>query len=267
MSFVPQTSAITVAALYIYPMKSCRGQALSHSVMDGRGFKHDRAFMLVHPNGDFVLRSRYPRIVLIDVFVEDTFLRLQAPGMNPLQIEFKLSGLPVEVTVWDSLCEAIDQGDRAADWFSTFLGTSCRLVRMTDTWQRPTTGHNQVSFVDSSPFLLTSESSLADLNSRLTEPAPMLRFRPNIVLSGTAPFAEDEWKRIRIGEHIFKTAEACRRCMMITIHPNMAVVSKEPLHTLTTYRRSPSGHALFGQYLTHSQLGTIHVGDSVEILE
>ncbi len=267
MSFVPQTSAITVAALYIYPMKSCRGQALSHGVIDRRGFKHDRTFMLVHPNGDFVLRSYYPRIVLIDVFVEDTFLRLQAPGMNPLQIECKLSGLPVEVTVWGNLCEAIDQGDRVADWFSTFLGTPCRLVRMTDTWQRLTARHDQVSFVDSSPFLLTSESSLADLDSRLAEPAPMLRFRPNIVLCGAAPFAEDGWKRIRIGEYIFETAEACRRCMMITIHPDTAVVSKEPLRTLATYRRGPSGHALFGQYLIHRQPGTIHVGDPVEILE
>ena len=266
MSFVPQTTSITVAALYMYPMKSCRGQALSYAVMDRWGFRHDRAFMLVHPNGDFVLRSEYPRMVLIDVFVEDSFLRLQAPGMSPLQVECKLSGLPVEVTAWSNRYEAIDQGDYVADWFSTFLGTACRLVRIANTCKHPTFGYDQGNFVDNAPFLLISESSLIDLNNRLAKPAPMLRFRPNIVLHGAPPYAEDGWRRIRIGEYLFEIVEARQRCMMTTIDPDTATISKEPLRTLATYHRGPSRHALFGQYLVHHQSGTIHIGDPVEIL-
>ncbi len=132
---------------------------------------------------------------------------------------------------------------------------------------RPIAEQGPVSFVDGYPFLLISESSLADLNTRLPEPVSMQRFRPNIVLSGTAPYAEDSWSLIRIGTCIFEVMEACKRCTLTTINPDTTAIGKEPLETLATYRKDSDGDVVFGQYAIQRQHGTINVGDIVEILE
>lgn len=267
MSLIQEASPVSVAALTVYPMKSCRGQSLESGVIDARGFKHDRTFLLVDPGGQHLERDDYPRIVLIEVAVEDTYLLLNAPGMEPLRVEYRENGPRVNTMLWTLPCPTIDQGDLVADWLSSFLGRPCRLVRMAGEFQRSGYGYKQLSLVDVAPFLLMSETSLADLNTRLPEPVSMQRFRPNIVIRGAAPYAEDYWRRIRIGSCVFEIVEACGRCMMTTINPETAVIGKEPLRTLASYRRGPDGDVLFGQFIAHRQTGTIHVGDAVEILE
>lgn len=267
MSFAQQSSSISVAALYAYPIKSCRGQELASGVIEARGFQHDRAFLLVDPGGRYIERAEHPRVVLIEVTIEAADLLLNAPGMTPLRVKYRTAGPRVDAALWQLPCPAIDQGDAAAEWLSAFLATPCRLVRMADEFQRSGAGYEQLSLVDVAPFLLMSQTSLSDLNTRLAEPISMQRFRPNIVLQGSAPYAEDRWKCIRIGSCTFDIVEACGRCMMTTINPETASIGKEPLSTLATYRRGPDGSVLFGQFLAHRQAGTIHVGDTVEILE
>ena len=267
-----RSQPIRVSELYTYPIKSCRGHAIEQGVIEERGFKDDRAFMLVDADGGMITQREYPRMALLDPRVEGSLLTLTAPGMPVLRKEYITSGPQVDVEVWQNACKAIDQGEEVAEWFSAYMQMPCRLVRMTDDCQRSVSAkhaihdHNPISFVDGYPFLIISVGSLADLNSRMEEALPMRRFRPSIVLSGTEPFAEDSWRRIRIGEQVFELVKPCARCVMTTVNPDTTEMGKEPLRTLAKYRRAPDGGVLFGQNAIHHGPGTIRVGDEVEVL-
>jgi len=127
--------------------------------------------------------------------------------------------------------------------------------------------HNEnVSFADGFPYLVISQASLDDLNSRLAEPIEMRRFRPNFVISGTEAFAEDQWKHIAIGDSRFEVVKPCARCVLTTIDPETAEKGPEPLKTLATYRRN-GNKILFGQNVTAQHFGELKVGDPVTILE
>ena len=125
---------------------------------------------------------------------------------------------------------------------------------------------DQVAFSDGYPFLLVNEASLADLNARMQEPLPVNRFRPNIVVKGTLPYVEDMWRKICIGEVPFHIVKACVRCPVTATDQATAVVGKEPLKTLATYRCAQKG-VVFGQNLIHEHEGIIHLGDTVEVVE
>ncbi|HSN00655.1 MAG TPA: MOSC domain-containing protein, partial [Rudaea sp.] len=101
----------------------------------------------------------------------------------------------------------------------------------------------------------------------LAQPVSMLRFRPNVVIAGTAPHAEDGWKRVRIGNVEFDVAKPCIRCVFTTVDFERGVfdASGEPLRTLLTYRRTPKGVS-FGQNLIARGTGMLRVGDTVEPL-
>jgi uncharacterized protein len=264
--------SLVVSGLYRHPIKSCRGHAIEQGEIEARGFKDDREFMVVDPDGYVVTQREHPRMALIEPSVEGSILTLTAPGMPVLRKEYIVHGAQMKVDVWENICEAIDQGNDVAEWFSAYIEMPCRLVRMAQDFRRPVSAkhavseHDHVSFVDGYPFLIISEGSLADLNSRMEQPLPMRRFRPSIVIHGAEPFAEDTWRRIRIGTQIFELVKPCARCVMTTVNPDTTEMGKEPLRTLAKYRRGPDGGVLFGQNAIHHGLGTIHVGDTVEIL-
>ena len=125
-----------------------------------------------------------------------------------------------------------------------------------------------VSFADAYPFLLIGESSLHDLNEKMGKPLPMNRFRPNFVIAGSEPFAEDSWKKVKIGDTVFHVVKACARCTVTTIDQQTGEKDgAEPLKTLATFRKK-KGNVLFGQYLIAEKAGEIiKTGDKVEILE
>jgi uncharacterized protein YcbX len=94
----------------------------------------------------------------------------------------------------------------------------------------------------------------------------MRRFRPNLVVSGCAPHAEDGWRRIRIGQLTFRVAKPCARCIIPTIDIDTGERADEPLRTLMTYRRRDN-KILFGQNLVHDGEGRLAVGMPVEVLD
>src|SRR5690606_32053143 len=122
-------------------------------------------------------------------------------------------------------------------------------------------------------LLLTQTESLADLNARLAVRSkaalPMSRFRPNVVVSGSGqPWAEDSWRQIVAGGVPFDVAKPCARCVLTSVDPATGSVpdGHEPLATLATFRKADGG-VMFGQNVIHRALGTLHVGDGVEIVE
>jgi len=266
-------STPTVSALTIYPIKSCGGIALETASIGPRGFSGDRAFMLVDPPGCFITQRELPRMALITPALrEDGVLTVKAPGMQEIVISANDRGKRREVVIWNDICIAVDQGDEASEWFSTFLCTVCRLVRMPEGYMRRVNPHyaiserDEVGFADGYPFLLTTVASLDDLNARLEQPIPMNRFRPNIVVRNTLPYTEDMWRKIRIGQTIFHIVKPCARCPIPTTDQVTARRGKEPLKTLATYRNATRG-VMFGQNLIHGHEGIIRVNDPVEIIE
>jgi len=133
---------------------------------------------------------------------------------------------------------------------------------MSSSFARP--GEN-VSFADAFPFLLLSEGSLSDLNRRLETPLPIERFRPNIVVSGCEPYAEDGWQQVRIGKVVFRVAKPCARCVITTTDQTSGERGPEPLRTLAQFRQK-DGKILFGQNLVHEGRGILRVGENVEVM-
>ena len=261
-----------LCGLYVYPIKSAGGISLKASEVDKRGLRHDRRWMLVDETGCFMSQRRFPHTALIRVRIEPDGLVVEAPGMPSLEVPLQPpAGRLMLTRVWDDLVESLTVGHDADRWFSGFLDVSCRLVYLPDESVRPldpTYGgpRDQVGLADSFPFLLISEASLADLNARLEEPVTMDRFRPNLVVRGCEPFAEDNWRLVRIGSITFRVVKPCERCAITTVNQRTAATSKEPLRTLARFRRSGK-KVLFGQNLIHDTWGTLHTDDPVEVIQ
>jgi uncharacterized protein YcbX len=272
-----QMAEVRVSALYTYPIKSCAGLSHEQIALGKRGLIHDREWMVVDAGGMFITQREIPRMALIKPTIDSGGMTVNAPEMPTLRLSH--SHAPFErreVTVWRFHGVAEDAGDEAAEWFSQYLGVSARLVHMPDDVQRPTSTDytdvaGEVGFADAYPLLFISKASLADLNDRLVErgksPVPMNRFRPNVVISGCEPFAEDGWKHVTIAGIQFDVVKPCARCAITTVDQNVGAAPDvhEPLATLATYRRGANGGAMFGQNVIHRGLGMMKVGDQIEV--
>ena len=259
-----------VSALHVYPIKSCRGIRVQEWPVLARGFAADRRWMIVDQNGRFVTQRELPQLTLVGTELAGDELRLTAPGQPELRMPLAYEqGEARQVQVWR------DQGvgvphELGSAWFSTYLGARHELVYMPESYQRQVNPERAnpgeiVGFADAYPFLIISEASLADLNSRLAEPIGMDRFRPNIVVSGTEPFAEDSYARVQIGEISFRGPKRCERCVVTTVDPTTGERGREPLRTLAKYRLSDQ-KVWFGMNLIHDHRGVLRVGDAVSVM-
>ncbi len=261
---------IRVSALTCYPVKSCRGIALESAEVTERGLRHDREWMVVDAEGRFLSQRTRPELARVRVALASEGLLLSAPGLEELTVPLACPDKSDRtVTIWRDTVVAESAGKDASRWFSRLLGAPCELVRMpADSRRRPDPGRSRpddrVGFADAFPFLLLAEASLAELNRRLERPVPMDRFRPNIVVAGCAPHAEDSWTTLRIGPVLFRVAKPCARCVITTTDQETGTRGPEPLRTLATYR-TVDGRVLFGQNLLHEGRGTIRVGDPCEV--
>jgi uncharacterized protein len=263
--------SIRLAGLNIYPIKSARGIPLDESAVDEFGLRYDRRWMVVDESGVFLSQRGHPRLALVIPSIRDGALQVDSPGMPSLRTPLHPKNtVATSVTVWDDTCPATWLGDRAAEWFSNLLGCASSLVHMADQVVRPADPAfappgARVSFADGFPFLMISQESLADLNGRLAQPLPMNRFRPNLVVAGGEPYAEDGWGRIEIGGVRLQVVKPCARCLVTTTDQVTGERGKEPLRTLATYRKV-GGEVMFGQNVVHEGLGGMRVGDSVRLL-
>jgi uncharacterized protein YcbX len=236
------------------------------------GLQHDRRMMVVTPEGRYLTQREFPRLALVTPTLNDGVMTLSAPNYDSIQFATQTSGTPYPVSIWKSKgVQAIDQSDEAAHWFSAWLGTSVRLVHIADGYKRlvnekyAVNADDHTGFADGYPILLISEEALQDLNSRLRVALPMDRFRPNIVVGGSEPFAEDTWNRICIGDVELAIVKPCARCVVTTIDKDTLEKSKEPLKTLATFRRHSLG-VIFGQNVIPVNEGRIQLGMTVEVI-
>ncbi len=265
-------SNLRVSELSIYPVKSLGGISLQQSAVERFGLRNDRRWMVVDDRDRYITQREQSRMCLIQPEPLANGLRLSAPGMDELQIAHTPEMPTREVIVWDDRCHALDCGDVAAGWLGRFLGIACRLVYFPNDGQRAVdpiyaqTG-DITAFSDGFPILLITQASLDNLNNRLTEPLSMRRFRPNLVIDGAEPYAEDQWKRLRIGDLTLRVVKPCSRCVIPTIDPATGKrhADAEPLRTLATYRLRDH-KIFFGQNVIADGEGQLAVGQPVEVI-
>lgn len=282
-----------ISEINIYPIKSLKGISVDSATVEPRGLQNDRRWMLTDPHGKFMTQREFPRMATITVRVESGQLRVESDAAGEMSIPFEPdNGERRQVTIWQSVCDGLVYNGEVSEWFSDVLGTACQLVYMPDETNRSVNerfdrGGDIVSFADGYPLLVIGAASLADLNHRIMNadksvraPLPMNRFRPNIVVSGSEAYAEDNWNKIRIGEAVFRSTKPCERCVIPTVNQARGEFDgKEPLKTLATYRMAKDvmpdrldslgitpNAVLFGQHLIAETSGhTINVGDIVEL--
>jgi uncharacterized protein YcbX len=262
---------ITVSSLIYYPIKACRGSEVESSEVERMGLEHDRRLMVTTEAGEFLTQREYPRLAFVMPTLKNEVLTICAPDFDSIQISIQKTGVPQLVNVWNSKgVRAIDQGDEAAQWLSDWLGAPVRLVHIADGFKRKVNPQyailedDHTGFADGYPILLISEESLQDLNARLDTPVPMNRFRPNLVVRGCEPYAEDTWNKIKIGDVELAVVKPCPRCVVTTIDKETLEQVKEPLKTLSKYRRHELG-AIFGQNIIPINGGSLRLGMNVEV--
>ena len=226
--------------------------------------------MLIREDGRFVTQREIPELCLVEPTVHGDDIELHAPGMSELTFRPTRDGDVVFTSVWRDNVQAVAQATDASDWFSEFLKTPVKLVGMQSEFERKvdrnfaTSESDVVGFADGFSLLLISEASLSALNDRLDESVPMSRFRPNIVVTGCEPHAEDMWKEFTIGSHRMSGVKPCARCSIVTTDQKSASRGVEPAKTLAEYRRYPLG-VMFGMNLIHHGSGSINIGDGLAV--
>jgi uncharacterized protein len=255
--------AARIESLTIYPIKSCRGLSLDSAVIRDEGLQHDRHWMIVDAHGTFLTQREAPNMARIvpslsdydsaqpELSVQLADVRGQVHQDSPqLTLPYLATNPQREVTVWNHQGQAHDCGDQAASFLSAFLGRPARLVRFnpqharqcSTTWTGELKGKTQ--FADGYPILVIGQESVADLGKRLGDPAlNVMRFRPNIVLSGLSAYDEDVVQRLDLtvpAPLSLRLVKPCPRCTIPQVDPMTgAPCSNDPTAELATYRYHP----------------------------
>jgi len=285
-----------LTSIYIYPVKSCRGILVSSSKCKELGlssdFIRDREFVIVDKDGNFLTARQLPPMVRIVPSVhQPNQLWLDAPEMETFKLTLPLTktshdptlGQVVPVRVFKDMVNGMDCGVQVSQWLSKYLGQeNVRLVRFhlnkssrvpeqNGLWERLRLTDNSI-YADLTAYMLLSEASLDDLNSKLNKKVTIRNFRPNFVVQGCSSFAEESWKDVKIGDVQFRQVKPCTRCVFTTVDPETGVKDGvEPLKTLKSYRqitdpkyRKLAGESpVFGVHLQADVLGELKVGQPV----
>jgi uncharacterized protein YcbX len=257
-----------VTKLFEYPVKGLLGNELSCATVNRRGLAMDRRWMLVDEQGEFLSQRQLPALTQFLPTHQDDLTIRHIPSADSKTIDSAEFINSHTVNLWGQECAAHGSLNGINQWLSDKLKTSVKLVYMDDTDIRPadSDGENDiVSFADGYPVLLTSVASLTDLNNRLDDVIDINRFRPNIVIDGEIPYAEDNWQRVKIGDVVFRVIKRCARCQVININQESGVATKEPLKTLSTYRKD-GNKVNFGINLIPESTGILHEGDGIVVL-
>lgn len=274
-----------LSQLILYPIKSCAGMAVKEAAAGVSGLSaqgvHDREWMLVTLDGQFLTQREYPRMATVVPRVEGATLVVTAPGMPPLQLPLarQAAALTLRVQIWDDVVDAADCGDAAASWFQQTLGGACRLVRFLPGLDRPTSttwtggAASSARFADAYPLLLIGSSALEEINARMLAAGraalPMDRFRPNLVVDGTDPFEEDYTESLRAGDVLVKPVKPCARCPIPAVDQATGIPGPDPLDILQSWRTKAilDGAVCVGMncIVADGEGGLLRVGQELDI--
>lgn len=261
-------SQLVLSEINIYPIKSLGGVRLKSAKVFEKGLEHDRRWMLIDGDNEFMTQRIYTKMALFKLSMFDNqFSITHKSDSLILPSNHSIINEPIKAKIWDDEVDVFEVSGAYSEWFSDRLQMKCRLVSFPEKNARPVDeryqiNHEHVSLADAYPFLMIGEQSLADLNSRLNEPVPMNRFRPNFVFSGGEPFDEDRWKNFSIGKNRFAVVKPCARCVLTTVNQDTGEKGIEPLLTLSKYRKKEN-KVLFGQNLIALNHVEVYEGDEI----
>jgi uncharacterized protein YcbX len=250
------------------------GHDLAAADFGALGLEGDRRWAVVHASGKVATRRELPQLAHLHAVYTDLGISLSFGGER-LDV-LRPSHAPTEVKVFSTAVKNVqDAGNYASHFLSSALECPVRLVYFPEGQMRPVKpgyapDEHYTGFADEFPVLVVTMASLFALNSELSSPIDIRRFRANVVVGGDfEPWAEDTWRRIQIGSVILRIVKPCERCIMVTQDPKTGEVfdKLEPLSTLRRIHRSANGRIIFGQNAVVEQQGAMSLGDEVKVLE
>lgn len=262
--------SLFVSGLYLYPVKALQGIDLSHTQMGLRGFDGDRRWMIVDSDNRFISQRSHPSLARLRVRLDNDNIHISGSSHGTVSIPLTVENTRgVRVQIWNDEIDVVRGPRDGSDYLSSFLEERVELVHMPDTTHRQVDMKfalrgEDVSFADGFPILLACQASLDDLNGRMDRPVPMNRFRPNLVVSGGSPWDEDRWERLLVGEADLRCVKPSSRCAVTTTDQETGERGKEPLRTLSSFRKFNS-RVLFGVNVIPNVSSVIHCGDRVRV--
>jgi len=254
-----------VKELYIYPIKSLAGIPVQSAKAEEMGFENDRRWMLIDEENQFITQRNHPNLSQFYPNINGDKIEISHyDATHEFLIDESLQE-PIFSKIWDDESKVVEVNKATSKWFSEVLGFTCKLVKISNKGDRK---HHSaklnkalnVSLADGYPYLLIGSESLDFLNEKLEEKITIKRFRPNIVINSQLPHDEDAFDTFKIGNVKFQNAKPCGRCVMINNNPVTGIILKEPLKTLSTYRKVDNS-VLFGTNVLCLNEGIIAVGD------
>jgi len=257
----------TVKEIYIYPVKSLAAISCQQAFAEEMGFENDRRWMLINAENVHITQREYPILSQFYPQISDGKISITFEGHKH---EFSIDehiNQPIDANVWEDRSEVVEVNQLSSKWFSDRLGFPCKLVKIIKAGDRKHQSSKlketfNVSLADGYPYLLVGTESMDVLNEKLENKITVLRFRPNIVISSQNAHEEDDFDTFKIGEVEFKNIKPCGRCIMVNNDPQKAIIKKEPLKTLSKYRKVDN-LVYFGTNIVGLNNGLIKVGDEI----
>ncbi|MGC7590126.1 MOSC domain-containing protein [Bisgaard Taxon 46] len=258
-----------IQQLYLYPIKSTQAYQVSQALVQPQGLNFDREFMLTEVDGTFITARKDAELFSFSAFPISSGLYIQHRQGDAIQVHYRDFAQQAQCEVWGNHFPSWIAPETINQWFSAKIGREMQLRWLGENSQRYIKNtEQQVSFADGYPILLTSQTSLEAVQQHCGQPIQMQQFRPNIVIDGELPFAEQEWQKIQIGEVTFIHSKPCERCVLTTRNPHNAEMhpKMEPFRTLKKINPNEKGKPLFGVNLIPLNSGVIYVGDEIKLL-
>lgn len=268
---------LRLASLHIHPIKSVGGMAVNEARLSDRGLEHDRRWMLVDAEGRFVTQRELPVMALLRTeVVNDSYRVRDVRDGSHLDLPWTVEASSSRMcSVWSDRVRCIPAPAGVDAWFSERCGAAVHLVYQPERTRRRADGRYAkalTSLSDGFPYLVVNAASLRDLNERGEQkhgtawlPVTLDRFRPNLVIDGAAPWAEDDWASLTVGGLHFDLVKPCARCVIVNTDQATGARHNEPLRTLASFR-SKGNKVLFGVNAVCADVGSLQVGDLVTAL-
>lgn len=262
---------VSVTQLWIYPVKSLPGVAVTRLSFDATGPVDDRRWMLVDADGRFVSQRGTPELALFQIEPTPTGFRITAPDGDAVVLPAGPDdGRELTVSVWKDTLPAREVSEELSVWFCEKLNQPLRLVYVGAVSPRPISDpgaleHERVGFADGYPLLVSNQASLDRLNRDAALNLSHRRFRPNVVIEGAPAEAELAPGSLRFKRGHIDLLKPCVRCNVPAIDLATARYDKTVAGAIKTHSQW-RGQTVFGMNGVARELTEVTLGERAVLL-
>ena len=259
----------SIKNISLYPIKGMAGFSVQEAIVQNDGIANDRNYMLVDKNAKCYTQRESSDMVFFKTRIENGQIVVNFKD-NEIAIPQASKGTSQKkVTIWEHELNADVMEKQFNDWFSDKLDTDVTLVKMNKEHPRikklkVKPFSSEIRFTDGYPFTFLGTASMDLLNSKLEEKLSASRFRSSFLVSTEEAHEEDSWKDFSLGTARFRMVKPCSRCVVTTIDQENGSKTKEPLRTLSTYRKFDN-HVNFTMNAICLNPGRVSVGDQIKL--